>query len=81
MLVELLVDAGGTMAEANVARSAPPFDGPALDAARQWKFRPAQVDEQPVPSFAYIAFGFPVPVGIVFPPVPPPVLPVPVPPL
>jgi hypothetical protein len=53
----------GTVADATVVRSMPPFDEPARTAALQWSFRPARVRGMPVPAFAYIVFGFPAPVS------------------
>jgi TonB family protein len=58
VLVEVVVQPGGTATNATVIRSAPPFDDPALTAARQWMFRPARLRGQPVTAFAYILFGF-----------------------
>jgi TonB family protein len=63
VLVEVLIDDLGRVTDALVRQSAPPFDGPARDAARQWRFRPAQIRGRSVPSVAYIIFGFPVPIG------------------
>lgn len=64
VLLELLVDRSGSVAGVRVVRSAAPFDGAAADTVRGWKFRPARVRGEPVATFAYIMFGFPVPVGI-----------------
>lgn len=61
VLVEARVNTAGIVVDVKVLRSAPPFDEPAQDAARRWKFRPARVRGTPTPSFAYIVFGFPVP--------------------
>jgi hypothetical protein len=41
-----------------VARSAPPYDSAAQDAAWQWKFRAARLRGTPIPSIAYLVFGF-----------------------
>jgi TonB family protein len=62
VLVEVVVQPGGTATNARVIRSAPPFDEPALTAARQWMFRPARLGGQPVATFAYILFGFRQPI-------------------
>jgi TonB family protein len=64
VLLEVLVDRSGTVAGVRVVRSAPPFDGAAAETVKDWKFRPARVRGQPAAVFAYIMFGFPVPVGI-----------------
>jgi TonB family protein len=67
VLVEVEVDRQGSVVEARVVRSAPGFDSVALDAARRWKFRPAQWEGEAVPSFSYIVFGFREPVTVVRP--------------
>jgi TonB family protein len=61
-LVEVQVDATGAVTDAQIVRSAPPFDEPALDSARQWKFRPARVRGVATSTYAYIVFGFRQPV-------------------
>ena len=38
-----------------------PFDEPALQAARQWRFSPGQIKDN-ADSYAYLIFGFPQPV-------------------
>ena len=65
VLVEVRVDPRGNVVDAVAIRSAPPFDQPALAAARQWKFRPARVRGTAVASLAYIVFGFRQPVTVV----------------
>jgi TonB family protein len=62
VLVEVQIDARGTLAEARVLRSAPPFDAPALEASRHWTFRPARRDGQAVAAVGYLVFGFRQPV-------------------
>jgi TonB family protein len=62
VLVEVQVEPGGNATNARVVRSAPPFDDPALAAARQWMFRPARLHGQPVATLAYILFGFRQPI-------------------
>src|SRR4249920_2223905 len=61
VLVEARVNAQGAVIGAVVKISSPGFDSSALDAARQWRFRPARVGGAFVPSLAYIVFGFPMP--------------------
>jgi TonB family protein len=60
VLVELSVDPDGCVSDARIMGSSPPYDEVALEAARQWRFRPARVDDAAVASFVYIAFGFPL---------------------
>jgi TonB family protein len=61
VLVQLRIDVDGRVASAAVVRSTPPFDEAALDAVRQWRFRPP-VDGGGLPTVAYAILGFPVPV-------------------
>jgi TonB family protein len=63
VLVEARVDGAGAVVGLKVMRSAPPFDEPAIDAARQWTFRPARLRGKPVTSLVYIMFGFQSPVA------------------
>ena len=64
VLVEGNVDASGNVTATTVIRSAPPFDGAAQAALRQWRFRPARAGDTPRATRVYALFGFPVPVGI-----------------
>lgn len=66
VFVEITIEASGKVSEVRVIHSAASFDAAALDAARQWSFRPARHEATPVPSHAYVVFGFREPV------VPPP---------
>jgi len=61
VLVEARVNPQGAVIGAVVKISSPGFDSSAVDAARQWRFRPARVGGIFVPSLAYIVFGFPMP--------------------
>ena len=49
VVLELTVGADGTVTNATVLRSIPLLDKAALDAARQWRFDPTLVNNQPVP--------------------------------
>jgi len=62
VMVEVLVGTEGRVTESRVVRSAPPFDGAALDAVNQWRFRPARVKGAPAAVYAYVVFGFRQPV-------------------
>ncbi len=62
VIVEVDVDERGAVSNAHVVRSAAGFDGAALDAARQWRFGPARRMGAPVPSVAYLVFGFREPI-------------------
>jgi TonB family protein len=63
VLLEARVNRDGEVAEATVIRSAPPFDEAARTALRAWKFRSGHWRGKPVSTFAYVLFGFPVPVS------------------
>lgn len=71
VLVEVRVNGSGAVIGAVIKASAPGFDDVALEAARQWRFRPARVGGAFVPSLVYIVFGFPMPAAIVAPGTPP----------
>lgn len=62
VLIEALVDQAGKLADVKVIGSAPPFDEPALEAARRWRFRPARVGGRATATYVYLLFGFPEPV-------------------
>ncbi len=62
VMIEALVNEKGQVTEATVIRSAPAFDGAALAAARQWRFRPASVAGRAVGTYVYLIFGFPQPI-------------------
>jgi TonB family protein len=49
VIVRLLVGPDGKVQSAEVVRSVPPFDEPALAAVRQWEYEITRVDGQPVP--------------------------------
>lgn len=63
LLVEALIERDGAIGAAVILRSVPPFDEVVRAALRGWKFRPARLGDEPVPSYAYLLFGFPAPVG------------------
>ena len=62
VVVEVRIDGNGRVTGAQVVRPAPPFNSAAADAAWQWTFTPARLRGTPVPSIAYLVFGFPEPV-------------------
>lgn len=53
VLIEFIIAADGTFTTEVVGEASSPFKEAALEAARQWRFRPVHA-----PSFAYVAFGF-----------------------
>jgi TonB family protein len=62
VLVEARVASSGNVTEAKVIGATSGFDSAAVQAARQWVFRPAESTSGPVPSIVYIVFGFRQPV-------------------
>ncbi|MET0555859.1 MAG: energy transducer TonB [Vicinamibacteria bacterium] len=50
--LQILIDAEGHVARATVMRSIPQLDAAAIEAARQWIFKPATRDGRPVESLA-----------------------------
>jgi TonB family protein len=63
VVVEARVDVTGRVVGVTAVRSSPPFDTPALDAARSWTFRPAQGAAAPPSTYAYLVFVFRQPLG------------------
>lgn len=61
VLVEVRVDAGGSVSDAKIRIPSPGFDSAALSTARQWRFRPSRPGGANAAAVAYIVFGFPVP--------------------
>ncbi len=55
---EILVGADGKVADARVVRSIPLLDQAALDAVRQWQFRPGTIDGKPVPVIMTVPVEF-----------------------
>ena len=64
VLVEVRIDPRGGVVDAKAIRSAPPFDGPALDASRRWTFRPARVRGTSIAKLAYLVFAFRQPITV-----------------
>jgi len=62
VIVEVLVGVDGRVRAAAVVRGAAGFNDEALLTARKWVFRPAHVNGELVPAYAYLAFGFRQPV-------------------
>ncbi len=50
VLIETLVGASGHVVGVTAIRSAPPFDEPAMEAARGWSFRPPRGPDAPFPA-------------------------------
>jgi protein TonB len=58
VIVETDVSDQGKVASARALGEASVFDSAALDAARQWTFRPASRSGRPIASRAYLVFSF-----------------------
>jgi protein TonB len=48
VIIEVTIDAGGSVARAKVLRSVPLLDAAALDAVRQWKYKPTMLNGAPI---------------------------------
>lgn len=68
VLVEVFVGADGRVFRAQTIGQTTGFDQAALDAARQWSFRPAQRNGRAVAVYAYLVFGFRRPLAASGPP-------------
>lgn len=62
VLIETLVAPSGKVVAVTAIRSNPPFDEPAMEAARGWVFRPPQGPGLPPNTYAYLIFAFRQPV-------------------
>jgi TonB family protein len=58
VMLETLIAPSGKVVAVTTIRSNPPFDEPAMNAARGWLFRPAQGPGQPPNTYAYLIFAF-----------------------
>lgn len=62
VLIEVEINADGSVQRRRLARSLPPFDDPALEAVGSLTFRPANVRGRAVPSVAYVVAAFRQPI-------------------
>lgn len=58
VIVQLVVGTDGKVVSADVVRSVPPFDEPALAAVREWEYEVTRVDGRPVPVLLTIPITF-----------------------
>jgi periplasmic protein TonB len=58
VVVEILIDDTGHVARMRILQSVPPLDDAALDAVRQWFFRPAMRHGRPVATIAVVPVRF-----------------------
>jgi TonB family protein len=61
VMIETTIDTGGAATASRIVRSSPSFDEAALNALRQWQFRPARIRGAATPTLAYVIMGFPQP--------------------
>jgi protein TonB len=61
VLIEILIDATGHVADTRVLRAAPQLAAAAIDAIRHWEFAPTLVDGQPTPVIMTTAVNFTLP--------------------
>jgi TonB family protein len=62
VLVEVQVGPSGNVTDAKALSKTSGFDDAAVDAARRWVFRPAEMDAGPIQAVAYVVFGFRQPI-------------------
>ncbi len=64
VLVEILVGLDGRVREPRIISGDPGFHRASLDAAQDWRFRPARWHAAAVEAYAYLIFGFRRPVAM-----------------
>ena len=57
-MMEIRIEPDGTVGTATVMRSIPLLDGAALDAVKQWQFKPTLLNGQPVAVFMTVTINF-----------------------
>ena len=58
VILEAVIDAGGSVESVKVLRSIPLLDQAAVDAARQWRYTPALLNGEPVPVVMTVTVNF-----------------------
>jgi protein TonB len=58
VIIEVIIDEQGNVADARVLRSVPLLDQAALDAVRQWQFTPTQFNGAPTPVLMTVTVNF-----------------------
>jgi TonB family protein len=59
VILEIVIDTDGSVKDARVLRSIPLLDRAAIDAAKQWRYEPTQLNGQPVPVIMTVTVAFP----------------------
>lgn len=63
VIIEALIDESGSVADARILRSIPVFDAVALDAVKQWKFVPVQLNGAPTALLMTVTVNFTLSAG------------------
>jgi len=58
VIMEIVVDESGAVADARVLRSIPLLDAAALEAVKQWQFQPTELEGRPVPVIVTVTVQF-----------------------
>lgn len=58
VVLQVLIDRGGAMQEAEVVRGHPALRNAALEALKSWRWEPFKVDGEAVPASTTVAFNF-----------------------
>jgi TonB family protein len=58
VVIEAMIDADGKVADATVIKSIPLLDQAALDAVKQWEYRPSLLNGKPVPVVMTVTVNF-----------------------
>jgi protein TonB len=63
VVLEASIDAAGEIQHVKVISGSEGFNSSALEAIKQWKFKPAMLEGKPIPSIVPVAFSFSWPVA------------------
>ena len=58
VILEAVIDGGGSVQDVRVLRSVPLLDAAALEAVRQWRFTPTLLNGQPIPVVMTVTVSF-----------------------
>ena len=67
VLFEVSLNEGGTMTDVRAIGSTSGFESASREALASWRFRGGLYRARPVPTTAYVLFGFRTPVGLIRP--------------
>lgn len=63
VVVSVSLDAAGEIQDVKILKSSGGFESSALEAIKQWQFKPATLDGKPIPSTLPVAFSFGWPIA------------------